>query len=203
MDNEHAIATDLDQTMARILALWPAGAPPDHAAESALQAAAQWLQDFAQRHRQALDFRAFPLPTGAGEALCSYELFQDPATGLCLSLNALNAGIDSAIHDHGSWAIIAAVHGRECNRIYQHQHLPDGTPDLDAPPRLEREVWVQSGQANGNGHDRPTLILAPTVFHSIHTTEPTLQLHLYGRALDTLPQRRAYGLNSGRLTLLG
>ena len=195
-EQEQAIAQDLEQTLAQVLALLRAQAPaPTPPGAHTLQAIAQQLQGFAQRQRHALGFADFPLPPGTGDAMSHYELFRDPDSGTTLYLNALRAGVDSAIHDHGTWAIIAALHGSECNRLYRPALEADGACQEDPPPQLAREVWVRPGEA--------PLILGPADWHSIHTTEPALQLHLYGQPLDQLPPRRAYERHSGRLVWLG
>jgi predicted metal-dependent enzyme (double-stranded beta helix superfamily) len=151
------------------------------------------LTGFVERHRSVLTFESFPLPTGGDEALCSYELHSADATGLTLYLNAIRGGVDSVVHDHGTWAVIVAIAGQERNRIYRH--LDDGSSPDRAVLELEREITVRAGQP---------LVLQEGQFHSIHTAagEPALQLHLYGRPIDTINGRWIVDLQTSQLVYL-
>ncbi len=191
VDDGDDTRADLEQTLHRITQLTDHVCNPGHAA---LAQAAQLLDGFISRHRHELTFENFPLPAGSDEALCSYELHGDARSGLTLWLQAMNAGVDSLVHDHGTWAVIVAVIGQERNRIYDR--ADNGSIADRATLALQREVVVSPGQP---------LVLDPGLFHSIHTAagEPTLQLHLYGRNPDTVENRRVVDLASGRLVYLG
>ena len=190
MDSDD-IQTDLDQTLREIAQLTAQSDGPD---SMALVHVAGLLEGFVSRHRAALSFENFPLPTGCDEALCSYELHSDVVTGLTLWLQAIRGGIDSVVHDHVTWAVIVAIAGQERNRIYRR--TDDGSTPDHARLALQDELAVSEGQP---------LVLEQGLFHSIHTTagEPTLQLHLYGRNPDTVQSRRIVDLQSGRLLQLG
>jgi predicted metal-dependent enzyme (double-stranded beta helix superfamily) len=175
MSEPTGIETDLAQTLARIKAL-TAPEPARLAEVAAL------LEGFVARHRAELSFEDFPLPSRDDDALCAYELHRDRQTGLTLNLNAIRGGVDSVVHDHGTWAVIAAIAGSELNRIYRPAEAGGLVP--------EREATVRPG--------RP-LVLEQGAFHSIHTEQPTLQLHLYGQPIDTIGGRRIYDPRTGEL----
>lgn len=165
------IEADLAQLLRRV-GLLVAG--PDAPDPTTLGRVAALAEGFVTRHRDALTFDAFPLPAEAGNALCSYDLTDDGAAP-ALRINAIRGGVDSAVHDHGTWAVIVAVQGHERNRIY----APCGP---SASPVFAREACVESA--------RP-LVLQPHDFHSIHTDAgaPALQLHLYGRPPEGLARQ--------------
>lgn len=183
-----AIEDDLERTLGRIAKLATAAS-----GSAVLIEVAALLTGFVERHRSELTFESFPLPTGADEALCSYELHSADATGLTLYLNAIRGGVDSVVHDHGTWAVIVAIAGEERNRIYRH--FGDSSSLDRVMLELEREIIVREGQP---------LVLEEGQFHSIHTAagEPALQLHLYGRPIDTINGRRIVDLQTGQLVYL-
>lgn len=162
--------------------------------KAVLERVAELLAEFVERHSVVLSFENFPLPAGAGEALCCYELHSEAATGLTLYLNSICGGVDSAVHDHATWAVIVAVEGRERNRLYRR--MDDGSSADQAVLELEREVIARKG--------RP-LVLEEGLFHSIHTAphEPALQLHLYGQPVDRIDGRLVYDPQTGKLAYSG
>lgn len=172
------ITADLAQTLTDIRGI-TAGPEPDR---DELDAMAALLAGFAARHGEALTFEHFPLPGNHHDAMCSYEIHHEDGSGLTLYLNAIRGGIDSVIHDHGTWAIIVGLSGQERNRLYQ------GDPS-DGTLALEREAIVCQGD---------TLVLETGHFHSIYTTEPALQLHLYGQPIDRMDGRRLVDPESGQ-----
>lgn len=176
------IETDLQQTLTRITR--QIRAHPEPAGE-VLTTIAALLAGFASRHGDSLTFGHFPLPAGDGDALCSYELHSDEASGLTLYLNAIRGGVNSVIHDHGTWAVIVGLRGQEKNRLYR------GDPAQGALS-LERVTIVSAGE---------WLILETGLFHSIHTapSEPALQLHLYGQPIDRMEARRLVDPQSGEV----
>src|SRR5262245_14162268 len=93
--------------------------------------------------------------------------------GPSLYLVSDGVGITSAPHDHGTWAVIAGIRGREVNRLYS---VTD----------TEHRLVHMSGLAVVGGGD--TMILLPTSIHSTEVSglEATFHLHLYGRPLHTL-----------------
>jgi len=181
---------DLARTMHRIMQLIHRRRI---AGETVLTQVGLLLDAFISRHRGELTFENFPLPQGSDAALNSYELYADERTGLTLWLQAIRAGVDSVVHDHGTWAVIVAIAGQETNRIYSR--LDDQRIADRATLSLPHEVTVSPG--------RP-LVLEQGLFHSIHTAdEPTLQLHLYGCNPDQVEGRMIVEADSGRLVYLG
>ncbi len=155
-----------------------------------LESRAGQLAAFARQHAATLTFDEFPLPDGQQGVLCAYELHRDAASGLTLYLHAIRGGAASAVHDHATWAVIVGLEGLEINRVYDR--TDHAGPDADhASLRLCREVAVGPGD---------TLVLPQGLFHSIHVPSegPTLQLHLYGQALDAQRERHAVDLATGR-----
>lgn len=151
---------------------------------AALAFTAGVLAELAERRDLfSLDDFAPPAPGGALSA--RYALHADPDQRFALYVNALLPGKTSVPHNHGTWAVIVAIEGEEINRIY---HPADGA---DSPVKLAREFAVRPGQ--------PALY-GPEDIHSIHVQaeRPALLFHLYGRALETLTDRLAFDLESGR-----
>lgn len=185
MDSEAAYS-DLLRTLQRISRRLGASASPARLAEAAAQ-----LESFVVRHRAVLSFEHFPLPAGEGEVMSTYELYRNQDTGPTLLLNAIRSGADSAVHDHGTWAVIVAIEGQELNRVYRQ------ASEVGAGDRIELgqadEIVVRRGQP---------LVLEAGDFHSIHTGAPTLLLHLYGRPLDAEGTRRIVDPQTGALTLV-
>ena len=189
--DSNAIQSDLDHTLHQIMHITAQHEGPGC---TAMAQAASLLEGWVSRHRADLSFENFPLPAGMDDVLCSYELHCDPTTGLTLWLQAIRAGVDSVVHDHGTWAVIVAIVGQERNRIYRR--TDDGSIADHAMLVLQREVAVKEGKP---------LVLEQGLFHSIHTLadEPTLQLHLYGRNPDTVEDRKIVDVQSGQLFCLG
>src|SRR5690625_74988 len=138
---ESAIAVDIEadlrQTLTGITEQAAREREPD---EATLAHIATLLEDFVARHRDDLSFEHFPLPTGSEEALSSYELHGDERSGLTLYLNAIRGGVNSVIHDHGTWAVIVGIAGSERNRIYRYDAARGAVS-------LEEEVTVRKGRS--------------------------------------------------------
>ncbi|WP_455288015.1 cysteine dioxygenase [Cupriavidus necator] len=129
------------------------------------------------------DFPAPPADAGIG-ASTRYRLNPDDGEGaIALYLNAINPGKTTIPHNHDTWAVIAAVEGRELNRVYRR--TDDGSDPAIARLELVRELTVEPGT--------PIAFVADDV-HSIHVIgdTPTLHFHCYGRPLETLTGR--YGV---------
>lgn len=125
---------------------------------------------------------AAELATAAGElALRSatvgeeliYELATTPS-GPSLYLVSDGIGVAGAPHEHGTWAIIVGIRGREANRLYAR------VAGDRRNATYERETVVGPGEA---------FVLPADAIHSTHVVgdEPTYHLHLYGRPLRELP----------------
>jgi predicted metal-dependent enzyme (double-stranded beta helix superfamily) len=104
-----------------------------------------------------------------GEELL-YELAVSPG---CASLYLVSdgSGVISPPHEHGTWAVIAGLRGKEANCLYQRVVAGQVVP-------MERVV-VGPGEF---------MVLASTAIHSTEVvgTEPTFHLHLYGKPLNEL-----------------
>src|SRR3546814_20663103 len=60
----------------------------------------------------------FPEPVMT-ELTAFYLLHKDPETGYALYLNIMRLGEETPIHNHTTWACIAAVEGVETNYLYK------------------------------------------------------------------------------------
>jgi hypothetical protein len=151
-----------------------------------LRPVATLLERFVVQHRDTLTLSNFPLPQVAGQVLCSYRLHGEDGEMLCLELQAINAGVRTPIHDHGTWAILVAVTGTETHQVYR---LPTDVT-LQEALTLEYEVDVCCGQS---------LVLEAGLFHRMSTDAPALQLHLYGQPLEYIPVRHIVDEQTGTI----
>lgn len=133
----------------------------------------------------------FPPPApGSQDTSNRYLLHHDPASNASLYLNTIVAGKTSPPHNHGTWAVIAALQGEELNRVYTR--TDDGSDPDHAALSLVREHTVRPGF--------PIEFLADDI-HSIHVDQgPAVRhLHLYGQPLETLTSRQAFDLETGQV----
>lgn len=119
-----------------------------------------------------------------------YSLHVDADQQFALYLNVLNPGKNSAPHNHTTWVVVAAVEGEELNRRYRW--VGPREPIEAASLALVDSVAVRPGGG---------IAFMPDDFHSIHIQgeQPARQLHLYGRALETLHERLGFDEVSGRM----
>ena len=132
-------------------------------------------------------FEDFPLPRD-GTQERTYLIHEDPDGSHALYVNAGMPTQSYRPHDHGgSWAIVAAVQGRERHRLYQADAAPDGA---GAPIILKGEIDLGPGTA---------VSLLPDGIHAIQAldAEPLLHLHLYARSFARQSTRREYDLETG------
>jgi len=132
----------------------------------------------------------FP-PSAEPDGIALYQLgLAGAGESLALYLNVLRPGKQSRPHDHTTWAAIAAVQGRELNRVYRRRD--DGSDPQRAELELAREIVVRPGT---------TISFLPDDIHSIHGQEgeSIRHLHLYGRPLDRLTERKGYDLETGEV----
>ncbi len=184
------IKDDLHTMLIQIAGIISASPEPDR---PVFAKTAALLTEFVARHCPELSFENFPLPTGSDEVLCSYELSDEALNGPALIINAVRGGVNSVVHNHGTWAVIVGIEGYERHRIYRR--VDDGLSAGRATLNLELETTVCKGRS---------LILEDGLFHSIHTgaNSPALVLHLYGRPLDTISGRQIVDLSTRRLAHL-
>lgn len=157
----------------------------------ALQLSASYLAELAER-RDLFNFEQFPLPADGQPLSTRYELAVGEDQQFALYLQALRPGKQSVPHDHGTWVVVVAIEGEELNRIYRR--IDDLSRKEHAQLQVAQTLVVRPGH--------PALFRERDI-HSIHVTGevPALHFHLYGRALETLRQRKAYDLDSGQVTL--
>ena len=103
------------------------------------------LTAFVARHQSEFSFGNFPLPAGRNEVLCSYELNDDGQNRPSLVINAIQGGVNSVVHNHGTWAVIIGIEGYERHCIYRR--IDDGLRAGRARLNLECETTVGEGQS--------------------------------------------------------
>jgi predicted metal-dependent enzyme (double-stranded beta helix superfamily) len=179
-----AVAT----TLAEVRALVSRETARRELGRATLERVATVLNRLASR-RDLFSLEHFPPPADGEGTSTRYRLSErgdEPA----LYLNAIVPGKKTIPHNHDTWAVIAAVHGQEWNRVYRR--TDDGSDPLHATLEVEREQIVEPGS--------PIAFLAAD-FHSIHVVgdAPTLHFHLYGRPLETLTARVGVEPATGRI----
>lgn len=156
----------------------------------ALAAVSRLLNELAERSELfgADAFAQAPLD-GASDYV-RYPLHVDDDQQFALYLNVLDPGKNSAPHNHTTWVVVAAVEGEEVNRRYRW--VGPREPIEKASLVYVDSVTVQRGAG---------ITFMPDDFHSIHIQgeRPARQLHLYGRALETLHERLGFDEVSGRM----
>ncbi|MEQ9642642.1 MAG: hypothetical protein RIM84_21635 [Alphaproteobacteria bacterium] len=127
-------------------------------------------------------------PLGAGDANQVYRLSEDPDHRFALYMSVGKTGKETPPHDHTTWAVIVGIKGKEHNRFYRR------TDDGRTEGKGTVEVTHQHTVERGTG-----VCLMPDDIHSIHLegAPPTLMFHMYGLAIDHLPDRIAFNVAEG------
>lgn len=162
-----------------------AGRDPDRAALAAIK---DRLIALAAR-RDLFNCARFPVLRERGDRTSSvYLLQEDDDRSWALFAVAELRGTASPPHDHTTWAALAGVEGEETNRFYER--LDDGSVAGRAEIRETGRAAVRPGTG---------IALMPDDIHSIHclTDAPTLVLHLYGRSILDLPDRKMFDMRDG------
>jgi predicted metal-dependent enzyme (double-stranded beta helix superfamily) len=139
-------------------------------------------------HRELFPEEDFPAEANDQGFFPIYRLAEDDDHRLALYMSTSVGAKDVPPHDHTTWAVIVAVQGTEENRFYER------VGDFSAPGQ---------GQIRQTGGElvRPGVgvCLMPDDIHSIHpnNARPALILHMYGQALDHLPNRVTYNMAEG------
>lgn len=109
-----------------------------------------------------------------------YTLSVDADRRFALYLDCSSTGTETPPHNHTTWAVIAGMQGEEENRFYE---------SIEAKPGDERGALRPAGSVTVKAGT--VVCLLPDDFHSIHVPagQVNMNLHLYGRSLDTLDER--------------
>jgi rhodanese-related sulfurtransferase/predicted metal-dependent enzyme (double-stranded beta helix superfamily) len=127
---------------------------------------------------------SFPVPPGMpGQA---YRLAEDRDHRFALYAAAGAPGRKAPPHNHTTWAVIAGVYGEEHNVFYRR------TDDRSVPGQGSLEKTHELTIVRGNA-----CALMEDDFHTIETRGEGLHLHMYGMSLEHLPERIAFGRESG------
>jgi predicted metal-dependent enzyme (double-stranded beta helix superfamily) len=117
-----------------------------------------------------------------------YRLAEDDDHRFAMYMSTSIGAKDVPPHDHTTWAVIVSVQGTEENRFYER--VGDYSVPGKGAIRQSGGVTVQPGVG---------VCLMPEDVHSIHprNERPALILHMYGRALDHLPNRVTFNMAQG------
>ena len=117
-----------------------------------------------------------------------YRMAEDDDHRFAMYMSTSIGSKDVPPHDHTTWAVIVGVRGTEENRFYER--VDDGS----VPGKAELKHVGGETVRPGVG-----VCLMPDDIHSIHprNEEAALHIHMYGLALDHLPNRVNYNMETG------
>lgn len=137
--------------------------------------------------RELFPESTFPAVANQQNLYPLYRLSEDEDHRFALYLNSSKGRNEVPPHDHKTWAVTVSVVGTEENRFYEPEkenfHPYKGTLKLVGSQTVRPGVG---------------LCLMPYDVHSVHAfnQETALILHMYGKALDHLPDRTTFDLES-------
>jgi predicted metal-dependent enzyme (double-stranded beta helix superfamily) len=139
-------------------------------------------------HREIFPTEDFNPEPNAEGMFPVYRLAEDEDHRFALYMSTSIGAKDVPPHDHTTWAVIVSVQGTEENRFYQR------VGDYAVPGK--GSIMQVGGETVRPGTG---VSLMPEDIHSIHprNEQPALILHMYGRALDHLPNRVTYNMVEG------
>ena len=109
------------------------------------------------------------------------ELYRAPDDGLLITLGAWQPGHGVPPHDHGTWAVVVGIAGKEENALWRR--LDDGSrPDYAEIDKLETKEVKPGAVFTMTGED----------IHSVENSgdQVSFTLHVYGRNLETTGRRQ-------------
>lgn len=117
-----------------------------------------------------------------------YRVSEEEDHSLAMYVNSSLGDNDVPPHNHTTWAVTVSIKGTEENRLYER------TDDGSQPGKSQLKQFNTITVAPGTG-----ICMMPDDIHSVHArnNEAALILHMYGKALDHLPQRTNYNLEAG------
>lgn len=106
-----------------------------------------------------------------------YRISEDDDHRFALYVQSALGKVEAPPHNHTTWAVIAGIQGDELNRFYDRTE--------DGGVAGTGEAVVRDGTA---------VAFLPDDLHSIHVdaTEPVINFHMYGLALEQLDKREYY-----------
>jgi predicted metal-dependent enzyme (double-stranded beta helix superfamily) len=117
-----------------------------------------------------------------------YRMSEDEDHRFAMYMSTSIGSKDVPPHNHTTWAVIVGVQGTEENRFYER--IDDGSVPGKGQLKQVGGETVRPGVG---------VCLMPDDIHSIHprNTAPALHIHMYGLALDHLPNRVTYNMEAG------
>jgi predicted metal-dependent enzyme (double-stranded beta helix superfamily) len=110
-----------------------------------------------------------------------YTLHEEDDHTLAVFVVSWLPGRGTPVHDHGTWAVIAGLHGAERNEMWRR--TDDG----------RREGRVDLARVGARSVAVGDVIVMPTgAIHSVHNDSPhdTVSLHVYGRHINHTERAR-------------